>query len=91
MAQTTYSFVPLHSSENSLCPQNHGAQAEGRKYGSGDFGPGGAGMGQHDMVMRRSTDSGRSFARLATLVDAVDFAPWKGQSPETANDRGNAV
>ena len=66
-------------------------QAEGRKYSSGDFGPGGAGMGQHDMVMRRSTDSGRSFARLATLVDAVDFAPWKGQSPETANDRGNAV
>ena len=38
------------------------AFCEGRKYGSGDFGPGGAGMGQHDLVMRRSTDSGRAYS-----------------------------
>ena len=67
------------------------AFAEGRKYGSGDFGPGGAGLGQHDLVMRRSTDSGRSFGRLTTLIDAVDFPPWKGLNPEAANDKGPAV
>jgi hypothetical protein len=69
------------------------AFAEGRKYGNGgdDFGPGGAGMGQHDLVMRRSTDSGRSFGKLVTLIDAVDFAPWRVLNPEAANDRGSAV
>ena len=69
------------------------AFCEGRKYGNGgdDFGPGGAGMGQHDMVMRRSTDSGRTFGNLTTIIDAVDFAPWKGKNPEKANDKGNAV
>eukprot|EP01052_Picozoa_sp_SAG31_P025977 SAG31_NODE_2318_length_5944_cov_17.470488_2_plen_1296_part_00 len=67
------------------------AFAEGRKYSSGDFGPGDAGMGQHDMVMRRSTDDGRSFGALTTIIDARDFEPWKRFDTEAGGDRGNAV
>ena len=36
------------------------AFAEGRKFSCGDFGRG-KGKGQHDMVMRRSTDGGKSW------------------------------
>ena len=45
------------------------AFAEGRKTGCGDF------DGQHDLVMRRSTDDGTTWGPLRTLVDAVTFWP----------------
>ena len=41
--------------------------------------------------MRKSTDRGRTFDKLRTIIDAVDFPPWKGANPESANDKGNAV
>jgi sialidase-1 len=59
------------------------------------------GKGQHDMVLRRSTNGGESWGKLTTIVDAVDFPPWKGLRAEskvywpkanlTFGDAGNAV
>ena len=43
------------------------AFAEGRKYGCGDF------AGQHDVVMRRSTDAGSSWSELVVLLDPVQL------------------
>ena len=51
--------------------------------GCGDFGPppppGKSGWGQHDLVIRRSTDNGHSWGQLMTLLDAVDAVEvWRG-------------
>ena len=43
------------------------AFAEGRKFGCGDF------TGQHDMVMRKSSDDGLTWGPLHTIVDAISF------------------
>jgi hypothetical protein len=71
------------------------AAAEGRKMGCGDFGPppppGRTGWGQHDLVIRRSTDSGHSWGQLTTLLDAIDFRPWKNISATSKPDNGNAI
>lgn len=45
------------------------AYAEGRKSGCSDF------AGQHDLVQKRSTDAGKTWGPLRTLVDAVAFWP----------------
>ena len=50
------------------------AFAEGRKTGCGDF------DGQHDLVMRRSTDDGTTWGPLRTLVDAVCAPPQQQQA-----------
>ena len=55
------------------------AFAEGRKFGCADF------DGQHDLVMRRSTDNGLTWAPLTTLVDALAFPPWKNYHVKTHN------
>jgi sialidase-1 len=39
--------------------------AEGRKYGCGDF------AGQHDVVYKRSTDHGKTWSALSTLLDPL--------------------
>ena len=59
------------------------------------------GKGQHDIVARRSTDGGLSWGQLTTILDAVDFPPWKGLRAEakvywarkniTFGDAGNAI
>ena len=59
------------------------------------------GKGQHDLVMRRSTDGGLSWEKLTTILDAVDFPPWKDVRAEskvywprenlTFGDAGNAI
>ena len=69
----------------------HLAFAEGRKFGCGDFGPGGGplGSGQHDLVVRRSRDAGRTWGPLRTIVDAVGF--WPSVTAATGAENGNAV
>ena len=71
------------------------AFAEGRKFGCGDFGPppppGKAGYGQHDLVMRRSSDAGSTWEPLVTILDALSFPPWKSLDAESAPDNGNAA
>jgi len=63
--------------------------------GCGDFGPppppGKTSWGQHDLVIRRSTDSGSSWGQLTTLLDAIDFPPWKKISATGKPDNGNAI
>ena len=66
------------------------AFCEGRKYTRGDFGVR-RGLGQHDMVMRRSTTSGKTWGNLTTILDALDFEPWKALDAESRPDTGNAV
>ena len=66
------------------------AFAEGRKFSCGDFGHG-KGKGQHDMVMRRSTDGGKSWGQLKTILDALSFPAWKDIDAESSPDDGNAV
>eukprot|EP01051_Picozoa_sp_SAG22_P014283 SAG22_NODE_1709_length_3761_cov_9.920535_1_plen_573_part_00 len=71
------------------------AFAEGRKFGCGDFGPppppGAKGFGQHDLVMRRSTDGGQGWGQLTTILDALSFPPWKDLDAESRPDNGNAA
>ena len=55
------------------------AYAEGRKTGCSDF------AGVHDLVQKRSTDSGKTWGPLRTLIDAVHFWP-----NVTANKRSDA-
>eukprot|EP01052_Picozoa_sp_SAG31_P008739 SAG31_NODE_446_length_15587_cov_29.651989_2_plen_1247_part_00 len=66
------------------------AFAEGRKYTASDHGRG-RGHGQHDMVMRVSSDHGQSFSNLSTILDALDFPPWRAFDAEGGIDDGNAV
>lgn len=61
------------------------AAAEGRKFGCGDFG------GQHDLVIRRSTDGGETWGQLRTILDAVSFPPWSKVNATAKPDTGNAV
>ena len=71
------------------------AVGEGRKFGCGDFGPppppGRHGWGQHDLVIRRSTSGGETWEGLTTILDALDFPPWKALDAEAKPDNGNAV
>ena len=58
--------------------------AEGRKYGCGDF------AGQHDVVYRRSTDGGKTFSELQTLMDPAKMfgeaqCPAANRSTETGS------
>lgn len=62
-----------------LPPHTLLAFAEGRKFGCGDF------QGQHDMIMRRSTDDGQTWGPLRTIVDALEAEFWRGISVSTHN------
>ena len=66
------------------------AFAEGRKFGCGDFGSHThKNGGQHDLVMSKSTDGGRTWGGLRTLVDALTL--WPNISAATPPENGNAV
>ena len=72
------------------------AFAEGRKFGCGDFGPPPppgkkATGGQHDMVVARSTDSGKTWGKISTMIDALAFPPWKHLHANVKPENGNAV
>ena len=49
--------------------------AEARKYSQNDWG------GQHDMTLRRSTDGGRTFGPLMTIVDTAKLWPERCPVP----------
>ena len=48
--------------------------------------------GQHDLVVRRSTDGGRSWEHeLRNIFDAIGNPQWQGIDAANGRDTGNAV